>query len=57
MQKEIQQAELAYAKTQDAMKEIGTLIGAAAATGPDLLRAAKSALDEKQVGSYGLSDT
>jgi hypothetical protein len=37
----------------DAMKELGTVVSAAATTAPDLLRAAKQALDDKHVRCPG----
>ena len=48
LQQQVDEARNSDGKTQDSMVELGKMISNAAATAPNLLRAAKQKLDEKQ---------
>ena len=48
---EVEEAQKKFEKADASMKEMGSAFGAAAKSGPDVLRAAKTALDEKNVRS------
>ena len=49
MEKSVASAQSSEGDTQNAMKELGSLIASAASTAPALLRAAKESLDDKQL--------